>query len=147
MVDISEGHRSKAVMTGIVSDADREGNPMSLPCVLVRMDNYEEDFHEHKHRFESLVNPDQSENHHNPKAHCLSGSEEYQLLEELLWNRQRSFLKDRFPDLFNQNKPERDRFLETYFDMIGGVFYTDYSKENRRIQRLLNQQLNKLMFE
>lgn len=147
MVDISEGHRNKAVMTGIVSDADREGNPMSLPCVLVRMDNYEEDFHEHKHRFESLVNPDQSENHHNPKAHCLSGSEEYQLLEELLWSRQRSFLKNRFPDLFNQNKPERDRFLETYFDMIGGVFYTDYSKENRRIQRLLNQQLNELMFE
>ncbi len=147
IVDTSQGHRDRAVMTGIVSDADREGNPMSLPCVLVRMDNYEEDFYEYEKRFKSLVNPDQTENYHTPRAHCFSDSEEYQLLEELLWTRQRPFLKKRFPHLFHQQKPERARFLETYFDMIGGVFYTDYSKENRRIQQLLNQQLNELMLD
>lgn len=147
MIDTSEGHRGRAVMTGIVSDADREGNPMSLPCVLVRMDNYEEDFYEYETRFKSLVNPDQTKNHQTPKAHCLSSSEEYQLLEELLWTRQRSFLKNRFPHLFHQQNPERERFLETYFDMIGGVFYTDYSKENRRIQQVMNQQLDELMLE
>lgn len=147
MIDTSQGHRDRAVMTGIVSDTDREGNPMSLPCVLVRMDNYEEDFYEYEKRFKSLVNPDQTEKHHSPKAHCFSDSEEYQLLEELLWTRQRAFLKKRFPNLFHQQNPERERFLETYFDMIGGVFYTDYSKENRRIQQVLNQQLDELMLD
>lgn len=147
MIDTSEGHKNRAVMTGIVSDADREGNPMSLPCVLVRMDNYEEDFTGYEKRFKPLFNPDQTKDHHTPQAHCLSHSDEYRLLEDLLWARQRSFLQNRFPDQFHQQEPVRERFLETYFDMIGGVFYTDYSKENRRIQEIMNQQLNELMFD
>ena len=136
MIDTSMGPRSKAMMTGLISDADREGNILALPCVFVRIDNFEDDFHEHSAKFRALLEKDLSSDQFGPIAHCISGSKEYQLLEELLWIHKKGFLENRFPEYMKRLKPDGINFLETYFNVIGGVFYSDYARENQLIQRL-----------
>lgn len=141
LIDTSLGARNKSIMTGVITDIDREGNPMSLPCVMVRTDNAEEDFPQHVAQFEAMLNRTGTNDGSPFRAHCLSDSEEYQLLEELLWTRQRPFLEHRFPKTSELMSAERSNFIEAYFDTIGGVFYNDYSKQNKVINKAFGDQV------
>jgi len=135
MIDTGSGPRNKAIMTGIITDIDREGNPMSLPCVLVQTNTAEADFGKDADHIDQLLLAVKSHEGTPLRAHCLSDSEEYQLLEGLLWTRQRAFLENRFPNSSELMKMDRSNFLEAYFDTIGGVFYNDYSRENKVINK------------
>lgn len=109
---------------------------MGMPCLLVRIDNYKRDFAEVKNQFEAIHGNYGFDSPPPPKAHCLSNSAEYKLLEELLWERKRTFLESRFAKHMAASVPNKTGFLKTYFEVIGGVFYSDYTQENMKIEKL-----------
>lgn len=137
IIDSSRGSKKRAMMTGIMSFADKESKPMGMPCLLVRLDNYKKDFANYEEHFEALIKTGGSSEFPPPKAHCLSDSQEYALLEELLWERKRTFLESRFAKYMAEITPNKAGFLKTYFEIIGGVFYSDYTQENLKIEKLL----------
>ncbi len=137
IIDSSRGHKKRAMMTGIISDADKDSKPMGMPCLLVRIDNYQKDFSEFEDQFKSILEGTDFKGIPAPMAHCLPHHNEYVLLEELLWKRKRTFLESRFAKFMTQQKPGQANFLKTYFEILGGVFYSDYSRENQRIENFL----------
>lgn len=139
IIDSSRGHKKREMMTGIISDADKDSKPMGMPCVLVRIDNYEKDFIGHEDQFKSILKTVDLGKVPKPLAYCLPESEEYALLEKLLWTRKRNFLESRFAKYMTSQKPGQINFLKTYFEIIGGVFYSDYTLENKRIAKFLKE--------
>lgn len=133
IIDSSRGYQKRDMMTGIMSEADKDSKPMGMPCLLVRIDNYTKDFADYTSDFETILNKTSNL----PLAHCLLGSTEYSLIEELLWTRKKTFLESRFAKHMTEKKLSKIGFLQTYFEIIGGVFYSDYTKENIKIEKLL----------
>lgn len=142
VLDTGKGHQEKELLTGILTDIDEHGNPMSLPCLLLRTDNYADDFAQELNQFPSLFHILAHEQQESPSAHCLADSEEYQLLQTLLWTRVAAELKKRFSQDSDLQRSSKTNFLEAYFKCIGGVFYSDYFKDNRDIHRAYTEGLS-----